>query len=65
MRAVVGWFNLVDGKLASGCPLFTVPPVSGERVQPGDTANSLCVNRMDICQAIKAAAVANGDKAAS
>ena len=45
--------------------LFIVPPEVGERVQPGERADSLCVNRSDICQAIKAAAVANGDKAAS
>ena len=65
VRALAEWFCLIDGKVASGCPLFTVPPEVGERVQPGERADSLCVNRSDICQAIKAAAVANGDKAAS
>jgi hypothetical protein len=41
------------------------PPESGDRIQPGELADSLCITRSDICQAIKAAAVANGDKAAS
>ena len=45
--------------------MFTVPPKSGDRVQPGERADSLCVTRSDICQAIKAAVVASGDKAAS
>ena len=47
------------------CAKLHVPPDSGEKVQPGDVADSLCVTRSDVCQAIKAAAVANGDKAAS
>ena len=42
--------------------MFTVPPESSGRVQPGELADSLCVTRSDMCQAIKAAAVANGDK---
>jgi hypothetical protein len=45
--------------------LFTAPPESGDQVQPGEIADSLCVTRSDMCQAIKAVAVANGDKAAS
>ena len=65
MRALAEWFSLITGKVTSGCPLFTVPPEVGEKVQPGDVADSLCVTRSDVCQAIKAAAVANGDKAAS
>ena len=65
MKALAEWFCLIDGKVAGGGPLFTVPPESGDRVQPGELADSLCVTRSDICQAIKAAAVANGDKAAS
>ena len=65
VRALAEWFSLITGKVASGCPLFTVPPEVGEKVQPGDVADSLCVTRSDVCQAIKAAAVANGDKAAS
>ena len=40
-------------------------PASGERVQAGDQVNALCVSRLEVCQAIKVAAVANGDKAAS
>ena len=65
VKARVGWFCLVGGKVAGGCPLFTIAPETGEWVQPGEMADSLCVTRSDICQAIKAAAVANGDKVAS
>ena len=65
VKALAEWFSLIDGKVAGGCPLFTVPPESGDRIQPGERADSLCITRSDICQAIKAAAVANGDKAAS
>ena len=65
VKALAEWFSLIDGKVAGGCPLFTVPPESGDRVQPGELADSLCITRSDVCQAIKAAAVANGDKAAS
>ena len=65
VKALAEWFSLIDGKVAGGCPLFTVPPESGDRIQPGELADSLCITRSDVCQAIKAAAVANGDKAAS
>ena len=65
VKALAEWFSLIDGKVAGGCPLFTAPPESGDRIQPGERADSLCITRSDICQAIKAAAVANGDKAAS
>ena len=65
VRAMAEWFCLIDGKVSGECPVFTVPPADGERVQAGDQANALCVSRLEVCQAIKAAAVANGDKAAS
>ena len=65
VRALAEWFCLVDGKEAGGCPLFTVPPESSDRVQQGEGANSLCMTCSDVCGAIKAAAVASGDKAAS
>ena len=48
--------------------MFTVPPESGDRIQPGELADSLCVTRLldiYICQAVKASAVASGDKTAS
>ena len=44
--------------------MFTVPPESGEKVQPGDVADSLCVTRSDVCQAIKAGASVNTIKLA-
>ena len=65
VRAFAEWFCLIDGNVAGGCPLFTVPPESGDRVQPVELADSLCITRSGICQGIKASAVANGDKAAS
>jgi hypothetical protein len=65
VKALAEWFSLIDGKVAGSCPLFIVPPESGDRLQPGELADSLCITRSDVCQAIKAAAVANGDKAAS
>ena len=45
--------------------MFTVSPESGDRIQPGELADSLCVTQSDICQAVKASAVASGDKTAS
>ena len=36
VKALVEWFCLIDGKVAGGCPLFTVPQESGDRVQPGE-----------------------------
>ena len=30
VRALAEWFCLIDGKVAGGCPLFTVPPESGD-----------------------------------
>ena len=65
VKALAEWVSLIDGKVAGSCPLFTVPPESGDRMQPGELADSLCITRSDICQAVKAAVVANGDKAAS
>ena len=65
VKALTEWFCLINGKVAGSCPLSTVPLESGDRTQPGELADSLCITRSDICQAIKAAAVVNGDKAGS
>ena len=65
MRATAELFSLIDGRVSGKCPVFALSPTSDERVQAGDQANALCVSRLEVRQAIKAAAVANGDKAAS
>ena len=36
VKALAELICLVDGKVARGYPLFTVPPESGGRVQPGE-----------------------------
>jgi len=63
VAALVEWFKYTDGLVAGECPLFTVPSVGKPKVLT-DAAVKFCVTRGDVAEAVKMAAIAQGDLAA-
>ena len=62
VATLVEWFKYTDGLVAGECQLFIVP-VEGKPKVVVDAATKQCITRGDVAEAVKMAAITQGDLA--